>query len=165
MGNSLRVTTLASAIGIALLAVSAATAAPAAPGLTSKAVTQEQASQRDVYIVRFAEPGLLHYSGGTQGLVATAPTALQQRKLDVRSPASSAYSHYLESQRDSHLGAISQAIGRPLSVTHSYLVTMNGIAAEMSLAEARTIAQLPGVASVKRSPKSRRKLSDSTIGT
>jgi len=151
MGNSLRVTTLASAIGIALLAASAVSAAPAAPGVSSKAVTQEQANQRDVYIVRFAEPGLLHYSGGTQGLVATAPTALQQRKLDVRSPASSAYSHYLESQRDSHLGAISQAIGRPLSVTHSYLVTMNGIAAEMSLAEARTIAQLPGVASVKRS--------------
>jgi subtilisin family serine protease len=150
MGNSLRITTLASAIGIALLAVSAATAAPAASGASSKAATQEQANQRDVYIVRFAEPGLLHYSGGTQGLPATAPNA-QQRKLDVRSSASEAYRNYLESQRDSHLGAISQAIGRQLSVTHSYLVTMNGVAAEMSLSEARKVALLPGVASVKRS--------------
>ena len=151
MGNSLRITTLASAIGIALITTtSVASAAPAAPGNAAKVTTVEQTNTREVYIVRFAEPGLLHYSGGSQGLTATAPAALNQRKLDVHSTASQAYGNYLQSQRSAHLQSISQAIGRSLDVTHSYLVTMNGIAAEMSLSEARKVAAVAGVTSVKR---------------
>ena len=133
MGNSLRVTTLASAIGIALITSTAASAAPAVPTNTSKVSSVDQGNTREVYIVRFAEPGLLHYAGGAQGLAATAPSALQQRKLDVHSQAAQAYSSYLQNQRSAHLQAISQAIGRSLAVTHNYLVTMNGVAAEMSL--------------------------------
>jgi subtilisin family serine protease len=151
MGNSVRIKTLASAIGIALATASLGPAAIAAPANTAKAVSQEQANARALYIIRFAEPGLLHYTGGTQGLSATAPSSLNQRKLDARSPASQAYSHYLQSQRAAHLQSISQAIGRSLDVTNNYLVTMNGVAAEVSLAEARKIAQLPGVLSIKQS--------------
>jgi subtilisin family serine protease len=150
MGNSLRVTTLASAIGIALISTTIASAAPAAPANTAKVASAVQANTREVYIVRFAEPGLLHYSGGTQGLSATAPAAVNQRRLDAHSAASQAYGTYLQSQRGAHLQSISQAIGRSLDVTHSYLVTMNGVAAEMSLSEARKVAQLQGIASVKR---------------
>ena len=151
MGNSLRITTLASAIGIALItSTTLASAAPTAPGNTAKVTSVDQANTREVYIVRFAEPGLLHYSGGSQGLTATAPAALNQRKLDVHSTASQAYGNYLQSQRSAHLQSISQAIGRSLDVTHSYLVTMNGIAAEMSLSEARKVAAVAGVTSVKR---------------
>ena len=150
MGNSLRIKTLASAIGIALIGASFAPSAMAAPANTAKVVSQDQANKREVYIVRFAEPGLLHYAGGAQGLAATAPDALNQRKLDVRSPASQAYGNYLQGQRAQHLQAVSQAIGRPLDVTHSYLVTMNGIAAEMSAAEAAKVAKLPGVIGVRR---------------
>jgi subtilisin family serine protease len=149
MGNSLRVTSLVSAIGFALLGASVVHAAPSVRG-TEKIVSQDQANQRDVYIVRFAEPGLLHYSGGTQGLSATAPAALKQRKLDVHSAASQAYAHYLEDRRVSHLAAIAAALGRPLDVTHSYRVTMNGVAGEMSSDEARRIAKLADVASVSR---------------
>src|ERR1700752_2505580 len=150
MGNSLRVRTLASAIGIALITSTAPSAAPAAPTNTAKVTSVDQSNTREVYIVRFAEPGLLHYAGGTQGLAATAPATLNQRKIDVRSPASQAYGNYLQSQRSAHLQSISQAIGRSLDVTHSYLVTMNGVAAEMSLGEAGQVAKLPGIASVKR---------------
>jgi subtilisin family serine protease len=150
MGNSLRIKTLASAIGIALIGASIAPSAMAAPANTAKVASQDQANKRDVYIVRFAEPGLLHYAGGAQGLAATAPDALNQRKLDVRSPASQAYGNYLQTQRAAHLQVISQAIGHSLDVTHSYLVTMNGIAAEMSLAEASKVAKLPGVSAVRR---------------
>lgn len=150
MGNSLRIKTLASAIGIALVSASVAPSATAAPVGTSKVAPADRSNERGVYIVRFTEPGLLHYSGGTQGIAATAPSALHQRKLDVRSPAAQAYSTYLQNQRAAHLQTIEQSIGRSLDVTHSYLVTMNGIAAEMSAAEAARIAQLPGIASVKR---------------
>jgi len=149
MGNSLRITTLASAIGIALISANASLPVRAASADVAKAVSQDQSNTRQLYIIRFAEPGLLHYTGGTQGLQATAPSATQQRKLDARSPAANAYSTYLQSQRGTHLQAITQAIGRNLDVTHSYLVTMNGVAAEMTLGEAGKIAKLSGVESVK----------------
>jgi subtilisin family serine protease len=151
MGNSLRFTSLVSAIGFALLSAPLVFAGPAIPG-TEKVVSPDQGNQRGTYIVRFVEPGLLHYSGGTQGLTATAPAALKQRKLDVHSAASQAYAHYLEAQSASHVDAIAQAIGRSLDVTHTYRVTMNGVAAEMSRDEARKINQIAGVASVRLAP-------------
>ena len=150
MGNSFRVTTLASAIGIALISANFSPVAFAAPAAnTAKVTSSIPANTRETYIIRFAEPGLLHYSGGTQGLAATAPSA-SQRKLDVRSAASHAYSTYLESQRSAHLASITQSIGRDLDVKHSYLVTMNGVSADLSLSEASRIARLPGVAAVRR---------------
>ncbi|MGH8174427.1 MAG: S8 family serine peptidase, partial [Rhodanobacteraceae bacterium] len=150
MGNSLRVTTLASAIGFALISASFSPAAHAAPANTTKANTSASTNTRETYIVRFAEPGLLHYSGGTQGLVATAPSANRERKLDAHSPAAQAYGNYLQSQRDAHLQSIAQALGHNIDVKHSYLVTMNGVSADMSLSEATRIAKLPGIVSVKR---------------
>jgi hypothetical protein len=105
MGNSLRVTTLASAIGFALISASFSPSAHAAPVTTTKATSSATANTRETYIIRFTEPGLLHYSGGTQGLAATAPSATHERKLDARSPAAQAYGNYLQSQRGAHLQA------------------------------------------------------------
>lgn len=119
MGNSLRVTSLVSAIGFALLGAPIAFAAPGVPG-AEKVVSATQAGERGVYIVRFVEPGLLNYSGGAPGLSATAPTTLAQRKLDVHSAASTAYSGYLETQRAAHVAAITQALGRALDVPLRY---------------------------------------------
>jgi len=150
MGISLRITTLASAIGIALISANVSLPAQAASANTAKATTTIPSNTRESYIIRFAEAGLVHYAGGTQGIQATAPTATHQRKLDVHSTAAQAYSAYLQTQREAHLQAIAASIGRNLDVTHSYLVTMNGVAAEMTLAEASKIARLPGVAGVKR---------------
>jgi len=149
MGNSFRFKTLASAVGIALIGVGIAPAASAAPAAATQSASQSQ-SARESYIIRFAEPGLLHYNGGTQGLRATAPKAIGQRKLDVHTTASESYKSFLQTQRDAHVASIAQAIGRPLDVTHSYLITMNGVAAELSAAEAASIANLPGVANVRR---------------
>lgn len=150
MGNSVRVTTLASAIGFALISANFSPVAHAAPANTAKATSAESANTRETYIIRFTEAGLLHYSGGTAGLAATAPSARQERKLDAHSPAAQAYGNYLQSQRSAHLQTIAQAIGRGVDVKHNYLVTMNGVSADLSRNEAARIAQLPGVASVKR---------------
>jgi subtilisin family serine protease len=147
MGNSLRIKTLASAVGLALIGAAGAPAMMVATSGTVQAATQDTASAREVYIIRFAEPGLLHYAGGTQGLRATNPA--NGHKLDVHTPQAEAYKGFLQSQRDSHLQAISQAIGRSLDVTHTYLITMNGVAAELSAAEAASIARVPGIESVR----------------
>ena len=148
MGNSFRVTTLASAIGFALVGASLVPTADAAPGQTAQAAAQSQTA-RESYIIRFAEPGLLHYAGGTQGLRATAPAASGERKLDVHTAAAESYKSYLETQRESHLQAIAQAIGRTPDVTHRYAITINGVAADLTAAEAANLATLPGIASVQ----------------
>jgi len=45
---------------------------------------------------------------------------------------------------------IESSIGRSLSITHSYSITLNGIAADMTADEAARIATIPGVKEVKR---------------
>ena len=149
MGNSFRTTTLASAIGIALIGATFAPHAPAAQAGSDGSAKATQANALQSYIIRFTEPGLLHYAGGTQGLNATAPKTNGQRKLDVRTPAAQAYQGYLRSQRESHIAAIAQSLGRELAVSHVYAITMNGIATTLSAAEAARIAQLPVVQSVR----------------
>ena len=152
MGTSFRTTTLASAIGIALIGASFSVAVPAASSPAAKAAAQNPANTLEHYIIRFNEPGLLHYAGGTQGITATAPKALGQRKLDVHAPAAVAYQTFLQGQRDVHLAAIAQSIGRQLDVNYVYSITMNGVGVDLSAAEASKIATLPGVAAVRRAP-------------
>ncbi|MEO7062516.1 MAG: S8 family serine peptidase [Dokdonella sp.] len=102
------------------------------------------------YIITFTEAGLVNYAGDVNGLQATTPqTDSAQRKLDVRSPAARAYEAYLAAQRTQHLSAIQSALGRGVTATHTYAVTVNGIAAELNAAEAATVANVPGVKSVK----------------
>jgi subtilisin family serine protease len=151
MGKSVPVMTLASAIGLALLGSGFQSAAAAPLHANAQTATVgAQTSGSEVYIITFAEPGMLYYKGDVAGLAATAPSrTAAQRKLDVRSPAAQAYGNYLETQRQAYRSAMENAIGRPLAVTHSYSVTLNGIAATLSAAEAARIASVPGVRTVK----------------
>src|SRR5262249_12617112 len=71
-------------------------------------------------------------------------------KLDVHTAAAHAYDGYLAAQRTTHVAAIESALGRPLDITHSYSITLNGIAADMTAAEAARIATVPGVKEVHR---------------
>ena len=149
MSNPLRITMLAAAIGLALVAVPPAAAEPAGLEVSAPVATGSTAPQ--TYIVRFAEPGLLHYGGGTQGMPATALGASGQRRLDTRSGAAREYQRYLADHRATHLAAIAASLGRELAVTHHYAITMNGIAASMTPEEAARVARVPGVASVRAS--------------
>jgi len=149
MGKSVPLVTLASAISVALLGAGMLGPAARAAELSAETAVIGQTSGSEVYIVTFAEPGLLDYQGNVSGLQATAPKAVGSRKLDVRSAASRAYDAYLENQRALHLSAIESTLGRPLEVTHSYSITLNGIAAQMSASEAAKIATVPGVQSVR----------------
>ncbi|HEY0179222.1 MAG TPA: S8 family serine peptidase [Dokdonella sp.] len=147
MRQFVRVNALASAVGLALIGV--AFDPPAGAAQITAASTQ-QADSRAEYIITFVEPGLLNYQGGTQGLAATAPRPdAASRKLDVRSAAAVAYQGYLESARSTHLADVEGALGRSLAVTHSYAITQNGVAAELTADEAARVANVPGVASVK----------------
>ena len=71
------------------------------------------------------------------------------RKLDSTSDAVVAYDAYLEAQRATYISSIQRVLARDLDVTHSYSVTMNAIAAELSPAEALAAAQVPGIKSIR----------------
>ncbi len=147
MGNHFRVKTLASAVGLALMGIAFQPATDAQAATSSYTAAQVEA--RQVYIITFAEQGLVRYEGGVSGLAATAPRATNSRRLDVHSPAAQAYADYLATARASHVDAIQGLIGRNLGVTHEYAVTRNGIAAEMTGLEAAAAARAPGVTSVR----------------
>lgn len=153
MGKSLRLKTLASAVGLALVSASAALpmhhAIAASNPATQKAAAPGQVSERKTYIIRFTEQGLLHYGGGVAGLASTAPEATGRRKLDIHSTAASAYTRFLASQRDAHVATINQTLGRTIAVPHSYAITMNGISTDLTATEAKRIAALPGVQDVR----------------
>jgi subtilisin family serine protease len=148
MPHRSRPTPLASAIGCALLVAGAAisldTQAADEPQLTIAASPDPVG-----YIVTFAEPGVLHYGGGTRGIPATASASDRARKLDARAPAARAYEGYLAEQRAAHIDAIARALGRNIAVTHRYAITMNGIATTLTPAEAARVAALSGIASVR----------------
>ncbi|HEX5123688.1 MAG TPA: S8 family serine peptidase, partial [Rhodanobacteraceae bacterium] len=149
MRQPLRTTTLVAAITAALLGAGIARC-EAPPALDAMPASLGDPQAPGTYIIRFVEPGIAHYAGGTQGIPATA-IAAAERKLDARSPAARAYDAYLADRRAAHVVAITQAVGRPLAVTHHYAVTMNGIAATLTPDEAKRVAHVPGVASVRAS--------------
>jgi len=147
MRQFLRANALASAVGLAFIG---AFAQPTlhAQGTTSGAAQQTAASES--YIVTFSEDGMLYYHGGVQGISATAAAAgARSRKLDVRTSQARAYDGYLATARAAHRSTIESALGRTLAVTHEYSITLNGLAADMTAAEAARIATLPGVQSVR----------------
>ena len=153
MQNPLRTTTLVAAIAAALAGgwATARAAGPATVNASPSTLSAEPLNAPAVYLIRFAEPGVLHYTGGTQGIPATAIAPARQRKLDARSAAAQAYETYLGDRRSAHVGEISRALGRDLAVTHHYAITMNGVAATLTPNEAARVARLPGVVSVRAS--------------
>jgi subtilisin family serine protease len=143
MVKSIRITALASVIGVVL-----------AGGVVSSPVATAQSSATtaaaiESYIVTFNEPGLLYYTGGANSLEATAPSVKGQRKLDTKSPAAIAYSSHLADVRAQRVKSISSVIGREVSATHHYAITENGIAALLSASEADAVRNLPGVKSIR----------------
>lgn len=117
--------------------------------LAAAADTKVADATAEAYIVKFAEPGLLYYSGGTAELRATAPSALGSRKLDAKSPAALAYKAHLEQRQADYLRAIDSELGRTNTPLHTYDVMYHGVALMLTAAEAAEVRSLPGVSSVE----------------
>ena len=113
---------------------------------TDSLVINESSS---VYIIKFAEPGLLYNSGQNRAFEATTPQATGSRKLNARSAAAMQYRDYLKTQQNFYLSQIAAKTGRTVVPTHRYDVTMNGIAARLSASEAKELSTIPGIVSVE----------------
>jgi subtilisin family serine protease len=101
------------------------------------------------YIVRLADPPLASYRGGIADLLPTNPRVLGQVKLDVASPASLAYLDYLTRGHRAATAAMAEALGHPVKVIFDYRHAFNGLAVELTPAQADVVRGLPDVADVQ----------------
>jgi subtilisin family serine protease len=109
-----------------------------------------------LYLVRFAEPPLATYDGTTAKVVdaggallaPTAPHATGRRKLDPASAASRAYLAHLDAVHARFLARAHGTAKRALVPRHRYRYVANGVAVELTPAEAAEAATLPGVVAV-----------------
>lgn len=125
-------------------------AAPALP-------TVAKADMRSVWLVQFAEEPLASYRGpgtgaagkGLGALAATSPAVTGAERLDVSMPAAKAYRQALAQQRQSRLAEAEGRLGRALEPLFVYEITSNGVALELTEAEARMLADVDGVVAVR----------------
>lgn len=119
--------------------------APAAKALVSKD-----------WMVIFDEPAVANFTGtpanaksaGGVSLKATSIAVTGEKKLNLKSAASKAYISHLAEQRHTHVGNIAATLQRSVEPKHVFDTTLNGISMSMTEAEARRVAQLPGVKQV-----------------
>jgi subtilisin family serine protease len=142
MRKTLKISALASMIGVSLLGGAADTTAHAAQ--ISKATNSVT-----TYLIEFRDEGALHYKGGIPQLRGTAPDPLGIGQFNPASQDVEAYRSYLRQRQATELHEMASAIGRNIDVTHTYETSHSGVAARLTAKEAARIARLPGVKSVK----------------
>ncbi len=115
----------------------------------------------DQWIVELDSPPTLEFTGSqamqlqsadgkpAKGLAATAPSVTGARKLDVESPAVQEYVQHLDAKRQAVMTRAGERLGRDLEPKAVYRHAQNGFAVEMNAEEARKLAALPGVKSVR----------------
>lgn len=106
------------------------------------------ASDTGRYIVLLRDPALAAYEGGIDGLAATNPQKTGKTKLNPSSAASRAYLAHLAHEQSAARTAIDHAVGHKGKVVFSYRTVLNGMAVDLSAAQAGRVAKLPDVATV-----------------
>jgi subtilisin family serine protease len=108
----------------------------------------DQESETGLWIVTLDDASLAAYTGDIPGLAATSPSVTGAEGLDVDAPASLAYRNHLATAQGEFIDAMDGTLDRSVPVVHQYQNVLNGVAVEVSAAEAAQLAALPGVASV-----------------
>jgi subtilisin family serine protease len=145
MAANFRVTALAAVIGTCLAG------SAWVPDANAAATDQQATAEISTYLIEFSEAGAMYYTGGVANLRATAAaTDGRAHKFQASSAEALAYRSYLRDRQQERISAMQAALGHPIVVTHTYEITQSGIAARLTAEEAASIAQLPGIKSVKK---------------
>ena len=121
-----------------------------------EAAAPENGLQR--YIVELNDPPLALYDGGAmslqqadgpQRLAATAPGVTGEAKLDTDSPAAQAYLKHLNERQDSFQLEARRLLGRQIVPVHVYRAALNGMALDLTQADAAALADSPLVKSIR----------------
>ncbi len=94
------------------------------------------------YIIQFNQPSVARYNGN--GEMAAIPR-LANHKIDVKSPAVSAYVSTLEAQQATFLSGLTSQFGRSVSAIQTYQFAVNGMALYLSADEAATVLNMSDV--------------------
>ncbi len=137
-------------IRILAVAVAGALFVPQVGIAAAQEVKDTVKASADTYIVRFAEPGLLYYTGGARNIAPTAPSANGSRKLDAKSPAATAYKAYVMDLQQQRLDAFEGVLDREVPMLHTYYVAFNGVAIALTEAEALRLRAMPEVVSIEK---------------
>ncbi len=103
------------------------------------------AQETAVYIVKFQEASLVQQLGGVSNTATTRTAANGRKKFDVKSPMAQQALNQLHQVQDQHLQTIEEAVGRNIPMMFRYDAALNGMALELSAAEAGQVAGLPGI--------------------
>ena len=116
-------------------------------GLRAESLTADsKSSQR--YLVVLDAPPAASYQGGIAGLAATSPLAIGTERLDVNSPGVQAYAAFLAQQQNDFLAQASSVLRRSVEPQYRFKFAINGLAMELSPAEAARLSSQPGVVKV-----------------
>lgn len=110
--------------------------------------------QKGSYIVSFVEPaaplftGFTSKDGGRPKLAAVAISVTGRLKYDPQRPEAQAYLDYIGNLREQRLDDASAALGRELAPKFVYEHALNGVALDLTPAEAEQLAAMPGIRAV-----------------
>ncbi|MBA4492722.1 S8 family serine peptidase [Paenactinomyces guangxiensis] len=109
-------------------------------------------NESDYYFVQLEDQPVATYKGGVQGLQATKVTA--NEKLNPQSADVKNYRSYLAKKRADYKQWLKQNV-KSTRVIQEYSLTLNGLAVKANEAEAKRLAQGPGVKKVVQSKQYR----------
>jgi len=129
------------------------------PALAKSAAATAVDSETNRYIVILVDMPLAIYDGraiATSGMVSSKtqllPTAISltgDEKLDVRAPASLEYLSFLEERFQTFKHEAQLKLGRQINPVHIYRNVLNGLAVDLTDAEAGALLDLPMVTAVE----------------
>ncbi|MFD7312100.1 S8 family serine peptidase [Promicromonospora sp. NPDC059942] len=96
------------------------------------------------YLIRLAEAAVPTYTGGVEGLAATAPRA--GRTLDPSTTRVREYTEFLEAEQDDFVTRMERKVGHDVDVPFTYQYAANGLSAVLTPQEAAEVAKDPAVA-------------------
>lgn len=114
------------------------------------AIRDEWFEERALYLVRLSEPALALYRADESQLMSDDGAGRDTGGFTLQSESARGHLDRLDAERENMLDTISSYIGRSIQPRFVYRLANNGFAAEMTPAEAETIAGLPGVRAVHR---------------
>ncbi|HJU40197.1 MAG TPA: S8 family serine peptidase, partial [Tahibacter sp.] len=150
--RNFRMNVLAAVIGASVCGVAFV---PATAMATQAAVAAATKS----YIIEFEEAGLFYSDVGMKQRKVPVGEAVAARstdagRIDVNAQEARDYLNQVQMQQQTHLAQIRGAIGRGnLNITHYYNITLSGISADLTEAEADAVARVPGVKAIYETPQ------------
>ncbi len=117
------------------------------------------------YVIELKDAPLASFAGGEppsaaliapeERLEATSPAVTGARKLDVRTPRSQNYLRYLDRTHDAFRLDAAVLLGRTVNPVSVYRNALNGMAVDLTAAEAEALAKSPYVKSIRKDTRNR----------